>query len=78
MPSRIESVAGRPPLKGYSVDVVPKGLEIGEYDYSSYTRNAGNFITSIIFKLGGASGITVSTLTIARDSDNFVTSVTQT
>lgn len=54
------------------------GLVTTAYDYFSITRNASNFITSIVFKTGGSGGTTVATITIARDASNFVTSITKT
>lgn len=53
------------------------GLSIPTHDYRVYTRNASNFITVVVFKTGGAEGSTVATLTIARDANNFITSVTK-
>lgn len=54
------------------------GLVTSAYDYFSTSRNASNFITSIVFKTGGSGGTTVATLTIARDANNYITSVTKT
>ncbi len=54
------------------------GLVTSAYDYTSITRNAGNYITSMVFKTGGSGGTTVATLTIARDISGYITSITKT
>jgi hypothetical protein len=53
------------------------GLVTSSYDYISVTRTDG-FITGMVFKTGGSSGTTVATLTIARDSNNKISSITKT
>ena len=52
------------------------GFDIGEYDYIdlSYT---GSDLTGVVYKLGGSSGTTVATLTLAYSGGNLI-SVTQT
>ena len=72
--TRLDTVSGRPPKSGYVVDVVSKGLEIGNYDSATYTRDANNLITSAVFKLNGN---TVSTLTFTRNADNRLISKTK-
>jgi hypothetical protein len=53
------------------------GMITSAYDYFSITRTSG-YITSMIFKTGGSGGTTVATITIARDIDNYITSITKT
>lgn len=57
------------------------GLVILPHDYVS----VGNYLTAtdeypqtIVYKTGGAAGVTVATLTLAYDGSNRLTSVTKT
>jgi hypothetical protein len=60
---------------GYPGNVLP-GFSIPAYDYFSlgYT---GSDLTSIVYKVGGSSGTTVATLTLAYSSGNLI-SITKT
>lgn len=49
----------------------------GEYDYIGLSYTGSN-LTGVVFKLGGASGTIISTLTLAYDIDNNLTSVAKT
>lgn len=46
------------------------------YDYISLSYTGSN-LTGVVFKTGGSGGTTVSTLTLAYDSSNNLTSVTK-
>lgn len=57
------------------------GLVIDPYDYIALTyvpsgNGAGNVETAT-FKQGGASGVTVATITLAYDGSNNVSSITK-
>ncbi len=47
------------------------------YDYISLSYTSSN-LTTVVFKLGGSGGSTVSTLTLAYDGSNNLISVTKT
>lgn len=47
-----------------------------KYDYISLTYTSEN-LTGVVFKLGGSGGTTVSTLTLAYDVDDNLTTVTK-
>ena len=53
-----------------------EGLSIPEHDYIglSYT---GTNLTGVVYKIGGADGTTVATLTLAYDGDKLI-SITKT
>jgi hypothetical protein len=53
------------------------GLVTDPYDYISLTWTDGN-PTTIIFKDGGASGVTIATLTLTWDSDDNPLTITKT
>src|SRR3990167_2060132 len=55
---------------------VTEGLNLPVYDYISMTYTGSN-LTEIIYKLGGASGTTVATLTMTYSGSNLI-SVTKT
>ena len=62
---------------------VEAGLSIPEHDYISMTYagtgNAGaDDPTTIVYKYGGSSGVTVATLTIAYAAAGRVSSITRT
>lgn len=66
----------------YALRVFPiSGLVPSTYDYISLTYVAsGNGIgeiETVVYKTGGASGTTVSTLTLAYNASNEITSVTR-
>ena len=51
------------------------GLAIPEHDYISMAYTSGN-VTSVVYRSGGASGLIVTTLTLAYDgSGNLLTIV---
>ena len=45
------------------------GLAIPEHDYISMAYTGAN-VTSVVYRSGGASGIIVTTLTLAYDGNN--------
>ena len=53
------------------------GMIPSAYDYTSLSYTGSN-LTGVVFKSGGSGGTTVSTLTLAYDGDNNLTSVTKT
>jgi hypothetical protein len=58
------------------IDQVANSLAPAEYDYISLSYSGGN-LTGIVFKTGGSTGETVSTLTLAYDSGDNLISVTK-
>lgn len=52
------------------------GLAIPEHDYVSLTYTGIN-PTTVVYKQGGAAGVTVATLTMTYDGNNNVTSITK-
>jgi len=52
------------------------GLAIPEHDYISLTYTGSN-PTTVVYKQGGASGVTVATLVMTYDGSDNVTSVTK-
>lgn len=56
--------------------VTRQGLEIPPHDYVSNTYTGSN-LTQTVFKRGGASGITVATLTMTYDGSNNLLTVTK-
>lgn len=44
----------------------------GVYDYIGITNNVDGNPTEVVYKTGGASGVTVSTLTITYDGTNIL------
>ena len=58
-------------------DAVANALVPEVYDYISLVYTGSN-LTSVLFKTGGAGGSTVSTLTLAYDGSDNLTSVTKT
>lgn len=58
-----------------TIDMVSNSLCQAEYDYIGLTYTGDN-LTGVVFKTGGASGTTVSTLTLAYSGSNL-TSVTR-
>ncbi len=52
------------------------GMAIPSNDYIALGYTSGN-LTSVTYKLGGSSGTTVATLTLAYDGSNNLTSVTK-
>lgn len=54
----------------------------GAYDYIALTYvpsgNGAGEIATVTYKLGGASGTTVATLTLAYDSSNNLSTITKT
>lgn len=61
----------------FVLDSVANSLVPEIYDYISLGYNAGNDLTTVIFKRGGVSGVIVSTLTLGYDVNGNVTSVTK-
>ena len=51
-------------------------LTPGIYDYISLSYTGSN-LTSVVFKTGGSGGTTISTLTLAYDGSDNLTSVTK-
>lgn len=62
-------------VEGIDVVKMP-GLEIPNHDYIGLTY-AGTLIQTVVYKVGGASGTTVCTLTLAYDGSNNLSSVTK-
>lgn len=54
------------------------GLGIGKYDYVSLSSYSGSNPQTIVFKTGGASGITIATLTLTYDGSGNLLTVTKT
>ena len=52
------------------------GLAIPEHDYVSLTYTGTN-PTTVVYKQGGAAGVTVATLTMTYDGNSNVTSITK-
>jgi len=52
------------------------GLAIPEHDYVSLTYTGTN-PTTVVYKQGGSSGVTVATLVMTYDGSNNVTSITK-
>ena len=52
------------------------GMKIPVHDYISMSYTNSN-LTGVIYKIGGSSGTTVATLTLAYDGSNNLTSVTR-
>ena len=65
-------------LTNESTEPVPivDSMGIGTYDYMSLSYTGSN-LTGVIYKLGGASGTVVNTLTLGYDGSNNLTSVTK-
>ena len=59
------------------VDVVGNSLVPSEYDYISLSYTGSN-LTGVVYKNGGASGTTASTLTLAYDGSDNLISITKT
>lgn len=55
---------------------VLEGLSIPEHDHISMTYS-GTTLTGVVYKTGGASGVTVATVTLGYDGSNNLTSVTK-
>jgi len=55
-------------------DIVGNSLVPSTYDYINLSYTDGN-LTTVIYKIGGSAGTTVSTLTLAYDVDNNLISV---
>jgi hypothetical protein len=60
----------------YSADAVTSNLSIPEHDYVSCSYTGSN-LTGVVFKFGGASGITVATLVLTYDGSNNLLTVTK-
>jgi hypothetical protein len=60
----------------YSAEAVTSNLSIPEHDYVSCTYTGSN-LTGVVFKFGGASGITVATLVLTYDGSNNLLTVTK-
>ena len=60
----------------YSAEAVTSNLSIPEHDYVSCTYTSSN-LTGVVFKFGGASGITVATLVLTYDGSNNLLTVTK-
>ena len=56
------------------VDIVGNSLVPSTYDYIDLSYTDGN-LTTVIYKIGGSGGTTVSTLTLAYDADDNLISV---
>ena len=55
---------------------VVAGLSIPEHDYIALSYTGTN-LTGVVYKTGGSGGTTVTTLTLAYDGSNNLTSVTK-
>lgn len=55
--------------------VVRQGLAIPAHDYYSNTYTSGN-LTETVYKRGGASGVTVATVTYTYNGDNKLLTAT--
>jgi len=61
---------------GTYAQAIVQGLEIPGHDYISMSYTGGN-VTSVVYKMGGASGTTVATLTLTYDVDDNLLTVTK-
>jgi len=61
---------------GTYAQAVVQGLEIPAHDYISMSYTDGN-VTSVVYKVGGASGTTVATLTLTYDANDNLLTVTR-
>jgi hypothetical protein len=61
-------------IKGNSAKV--PGFSLPAYDYISCSYTGSN-LTGVVYKFGGSSGTTVTTLTLGYDGSNNLTSVTK-
>ncbi len=52
-------------------DTVGNALVPKEYDYISLSYTGSN-LTGVVFKIGGAGGTVISTLTLAYDGSNLI------
>jgi len=52
-------------------------LAPGVFDYIGLTYDSGNNITQAVYKTGGASGTTISTLTMTYDASNNLLTLTK-
>ena len=66
----------------YSLTQITEGLSIPKYDYIALTYvvagNGTGEINTVTYKQGGASGLTVATLTLGYDGSNRLNAVTRT
>lgn len=60
-----------------STSLSTRGLNIPAYDYVFNTYAAG-LLTTTVYRIGGAAGDIVATLTYTYDGDNNVESITKT
>ncbi len=60
----------------YSAKAVTSNLAIPEHDYVSCSYTGSN-LTGVVFKFGGASGITVATLVLTYDGSSNLLTVTK-
>jgi hypothetical protein len=60
----------------YSADHVVSGLCIPEHDHITLSYTGSN-VTGIVYRFGGASGITVATLTLTYDGSGNVTTISR-
>lgn len=60
----------------FSAEAVTSNLAIPEHDYVSCSYTGTN-LTGVVFKFGGASGITVATLALTYDVSNNLLTVTK-
>jgi hypothetical protein len=61
---------------GTYAHAVVQGLEIPGHDYISMSYTGSN-VTGVVYKMGGASGTTVATLTLTYDVDDNLLTVTK-
>jgi len=58
-------------------ELMMSSLTPEKYDYLSFSYTDSN-LTGIVFKIGGAGGTTVATLTLGYDGSNNLTSIART
>jgi hypothetical protein len=56
-------------------DIIANSLVPSAYDYISLAYTGTNYLSTVIFKSGGASGTVITTLVLAYDGSNNLTSV---
>jgi len=74
--SRTYSGLVKNPDGTYAQGIV-QGLEIPGHDYISMSYTGSN-VTGVVYKLGGASGTTVATLTLTYDANDNLLTATKT
>lgn len=61
----------------YSARQVETGLSVPEHDYIGITNDVNGNPTTVVYRVGGASGQIVSTVNMTYDGNGYLTSVTR-